>query len=293
MNHSLAHTDSYNHHTPQDKPEDVVIATFYHFTDFPDFESKREALLTFCHFQKLKGTILIASEGVNATVSGSREGIDALLAHLRADERFSTLIHKESVLDYQPFERMKVRLKKEIVGMGVAGVNSAAVTGHHVPPQEWDALITQPGMLLVDTRNDYEVEMGSFEGAINPHTNSFREFPAWCEANLDIHRDKKVAMFCTGGVRCEKASSYLVEQGFEVFQLDGGILNYFEKTKNASNKWHGDCFVFDERVAVTPDLKPSNATICPSCNTPFTSDEIKLGSCEYGVKCSQCLHDGK
>lgn len=268
--------------------DQVVIAAFYHFADLPDYEEMRAPLLRFCNQQKLKGTILLAHEGVNSTISGSREAIDALLSHLRSDERLAGLEHKESYHESQPFQRMKVRLKKEIVRMGVEDLDLNK-RGIYVDPKEWDNLISDPEVAVVDTRNDYEYHVGTFERAINPDTKNFREFPDWVKKHLDPEKHKKVAMFCTGGIRCEKSTALLRNMGFdEVYHLKGGILQYFEDTGNANEKWKGDCFVFDDRVAVNSELEVSGAVICPSCNTPFTTDELKIGECDYGVKCSVC-----
>ena len=271
----------------------VVIAAFYHFASLPDYEAMRQPLLRFCNRHKLKGTILLAAEGVNSTISGSREAIDALLAHLRSDPRLAGLEHKESFHDNQPFMRMKVRLKKEIVRLGMDELDIDN-RGIYVDPKEWDALISDPEVVLVDTRNDYEVHVGTFEGAVDPQTKNFRDLPEWVAKNLNPDKHKKVAMFCTGGIRCEKSTALMKHMGFdEVYHLKGGILQYFEDTKNANGKWKGDCFVFDDRVAVNDKLEASGAVICPSCNVPVTTDELKLGQCDYGIKCAACCEKEK
>lgn len=271
---------------PMQKP--IVIATFYHFATLPDYEAMRQPLLRFCNQHKLKGTILLAAEGLNSTISGTREAIDALMAHLKSDTRLASLTHKESFHETQPFQRMKVRLKTEIVRMGVEGLDIDN-RGVYVEPKDWDALISDPEVVVVDTRNDYEVHVGTFEGAVNPNTQNFRDFPEWVEKNMHPGKQKKVAMFCTGGIRCEKSTALMKHLGFEeVYHLQGGILKYFEDTHNANGKWRGDCFVFDDRVAVNAELEPSGAVICPSCNIPVTTDELKLGQGEYGVKCAAC-----
>ncbi len=266
----------------------TVIATFYHFADLHDYEDMKNPLLRFCKKQELKGTILLAREGLNSTISGTRESINALMAHLKSDPRLSTLEHKESYDDTQPFSRMKVRLKKEVVAMGMYDLDLSK-RGTYVEPEDWDALISDPDVVLVDTRNDYEYKLGTFEGAIDPKTNHFREFPQWVEENLDASKHKKVAMFCTGGIRCEKSTSLLKNKGFEeVYHLKGGILDYFAKTGNANKKWQGDCFIFDDRVAVNDKLEPSGAAICQTCYQPVTTDDIRADHAEAGTRCRAC-----
>lgn len=267
----------------------IVVAAFYHFAPLDDYEAMRQPLLAFCQKLGLKGSILLAREGVNSTLSGSRDAVDAILAHLKSDPRLEGLEHKESYHDTQPFGRMKVRLKKEIVRMGLEELDITK-RGDYVAGKDWDALISDPEVVVIDTRNDYEVKIGTFEGAVNPGTRFFRHFPDWVKKHLDPNKHKKVAMFCTGGIRCEKSTSLLKNMGFEgVYHLKGGILQYFEDTQNANGKWQGDCFVFDDRVAVNAELEPSGASICPSCNTPYTTDELKLGNDTYGGECAHCL----
>lgn len=268
---------------------DVVISAFYHFASLPDFEAMKEPLLHFCNQHQLKGTILLAKEGINSTISGTREAIDALYGYLRSDARLAGLQTKESFADVQPFLRMKVRLKREIVAMGVEDLDIDSYCGTYIPPKDWDAFISDPDVVVVDTRNYYEVGVGSFEGAINPQTTTFREFPAWAEENLTAARQKKIAMFCTGGIRCEKSTAYLKQHGFEhVYHLQGGILQYFEDTHNRNGKWHGDCFVFDDRAMVNSDLSPSNGLLCPNCQDSLTTDDIKHSPMQEGVRCSKC-----
>lgn len=267
----------------------IVIAAFYHFASLPDYEEMRLPLLEFCKAQGLKGSILLAREGVNSTISGTREAVDALFARLKSDPRLGSLEHKESYSDTQPFGRMKVRLKKEIVHMGVEGLDVER-RGEYVSAAQWDRLISDPDVVVVDTRNDYEVKIGTFARAVNPKTRFFREFPAWAKEHLDPQKHKKIAMFCTGGIRCEKSTALLKNMGFEdVYHLKGGILQYLEDTHNENGSWQGDCFVFDDRVAVDSALQPSGATICPSCNEPYTTDELKLGNDTYGGECACCL----
>ena len=221
--------------------QETVVATFYRFAPLQDYCSLREPLARLCADYGIKGTILLAGEGINATVAGSRQAIDALLEHLRADPRLANLRARESVHTRQPFQRMKVRLKRELISMGRPEVKPGRGVGHHVPPSAWNALISDPEVLLVDTRNDYEVAIGSFQGALNPVTERFREFPDYVRRNLDPGRHTKVAMFCTGGIRCEKASAHLLDQGFqEVYQLEGGILAYLESVPEAQSLWNGN-----------------------------------------------------
>ena len=234
----------------------IVIAALYQFAKLPDYREMQGGLLDFCVAQGLNGTILLAAEGVNGTVAGTREGIDALILFLRADARLANIEHKESYAEGMPFDRMKVRLKKEIVTMGVPGVNPNDEVGTYVDPKDWNDLILDPDVTLIDTRNGYEYDIGSFRGAINPHTTTFREFPAYVNKSLDPERHKKIAMFCTGGIRCEKATSLMLSLGFsEVYHLQGGILKYLENIPAEESMWEGECFVFDQRVAVGQNLE--------------------------------------
>ena len=213
--------------------------------------------------------MLLAREGINGTVAGSAAAIEALLEYLTADERLADLDHKFSYHEERPFLRMKVKLKREIVTMGQADIDPNECVGRYASPQEWNALIDDPEVLVIDTRNQYEVEIGTFEGAVNPHTNSFREFPDWVDQNLDPSKHKKVAMFCTGGIRCEKSTSLLVSKGFEdVWHLKGGILNYLEQTPEDDSRWEGECFVFDSRVAVDHKLEKGSYDQCFACRFP-------------------------
>lgn len=229
----------------------IVVAALYKFVSLPDYQALREPLRQVMLDNGVKGTLLLAEEGINGTVSGWRQGIDALLAWLKRDPRFADLEHKESYCEEQPFRRTKVKLKKEIVTLGVPQVDPTRQVGTYVEPKDWNALIDDPEVVLIDTRNDYEVAIGTFERAVDPKTGSFREFPDYVNTHFDPRRHKKVAMFCTGGIRCEKASSYLLSQGFEqVYHLKGGILKYLEEVPAEQSKWRGECFVFDERVTV-------------------------------------------
>lgn len=235
----------------------IVISTFYKFTPISNCQEVKNSLLSLCNSQQIKGTILLAEEGINATISGSREAISHFYQEL--EKRFAITLSniKESFNEQHPFEKMKVRIKQEIVRIGIKEVDGSN-PGHYVKPEDWDRFIQQGDVIVIDTRNDYEIEMGSFEKAINPHTAYFRDFPKWFEENMDQFAGKKVAMFCTGGVRCEKSTAYVKSKGIdEVYHLDGGILNYLEKMGNKGKTWHGNCFVFDERIALNNEVKPA------------------------------------
>lgn len=273
--------------------DNIVIATFYKFADLHDYESIREPLKEFCNEHELKGTILLAREGINSTISGTRENIDALMQHLRSDSRFSDLTWKESYFDSKPFEKMKVRLKKEIVRMAVPEFETFNwdLTGDYIASDEWDEFISRPDVYTIDTRNEYETRIGTFEGAIDPDTKNFRDFPEWAQnwAQDKAKDEVKVAMFCTGGVRCEKSTAYMKSLGFKnVYHLKGGILQYFEDTKNQNGKWKGECFVFDDRAAVDASLKPTGALRCTGCGDPVTADNLKHGP-KGKVLCTKCI----
>ena len=239
----------------------VVVAALYRFATFPDYESLREPLKQCMLDNDVRGTLLLAAEGINGTIAGSRQGVDAVLGFLGKDPRFADLAPKESFADENHFYRTKVKLKREIVTMGVEDIDPKKIVGTYVEPSEWNALISDPDVILLDTRNKYEVEIGTFESAVNPETDSFREFPDYVKNNLDPAKHKKVAMFCTGGIRCEKSTAYLREQGFdEVYHLKGGILKYLEEVPEEETRWRGECFVFDNRVTVNHKLEPVSYT---------------------------------
>ena len=268
-----------------------VVAALYKFVSLPDYETLRDKLYQQMVLNKVKGTLLLAEEGINGTVCGTREGVDALNAWLAADSRFSNLSYKESFADEPAFYRTKVKLKKEIVTMGVEGINPAHIVGTYVKGDEWNQLISDPDTIVIDTRNDYEVAIGTFKNAINPNTTSFREFPQWAAENLDQTKHKKVAMFCTGGIRCEKSTAYLKEQGFdEVFHLDGGILKYLEEVPEADSLWQGECFVFDQRVAVKHGLEQGSYDQCYACRMPLSPAEMESPLYVKGLSCPHC-HD--
>jgi UPF0176 protein len=268
---------------------EIVISTFYQFFNFPNYVEEKEPLLDFCKSHSLKGTILIASEGMNSTISGTRTAIDQLYSHLRDHLQIRNLEYKESFADFQPFLRMKVRLKKEIVTMGVNLGDVNVSKGEYIEAEGWDEFIAKDEVILIDTRNNYEVELGNFTGSVNPKTKTFRDFPKWVEQNLEIHKDKKVAMYCTGGIRCEKSTAYLKKQGFnQVYHLKGGILKYLEDTHNRNNKWQGSCFVFDDRIAVNNDLAPSPRTLCKHCNNLITTNDLKALQGQWADSCYSC-----
>ncbi len=265
------------------------VAALYHFTRLADYEQLKSPLQDMCDLLGVKGTLLLAYEGINGTVAGTDEAIGALLDFLRADPRLTGLEHKESRSEDMPFYRMKVRLKQEIVTMGVEGVDPNEVVGTYVDPKDWNKLITDPDVILIDTRNDYEVEIGTFKGAVNPDTQTFREFPQWVEDNRGRLNKPKVAMFCTGGIRCEKASSFMKQNGFDdVYHLKGGILKYLETQPKEESLWEGDCFVFDQRVAVKHGLEESDYDQCYACRYPITDKEKASPLYIKGVSCPRC-----
>ncbi len=268
---------------------DVIVAAFYHFTPFEHPAALREPLLTQLSAHGLKGTVLLAPEGVNGTLAGSRRGIDSALEILRALPNSMNLEHKESHADNMPFSRLKVRLKKEIVTMKVPGVDPLANVGTYVAPEAWNNLIADPGTIVIDARNDFEVKMGTFEGAINPGTSNFSDLPKWLEEHRAELENKKVAMFCTGGIRCEKATSYLIERGIgDVFHLKGGILQYLENIPEAESRWRGECFVFDYRVSVKHGLELGEYDVCRACGCPVNAAERSSSNFVAGVSCERC-----
>jgi UPF0176 protein len=269
---------------------EFLIAAFYHFVHLPDYEAIQQMLQKLCEEHGVRGTVLLAEEGINGTMAGSRTAVHTILSHLRADPRLQNLEHKESTADFMPFPRLKVRLKEEIVALKVPGVDPNQQVGTYVPPQEWNDLISDPEVLVIDTRNDFEVKVGTFAGAINPATEAFRDFPDFVQQQLNPSKHKKVAMFCTGGIRCEKATSYMLGRGFdEVYHLKGGILKYLEEVSPEESLWQGDCFVFDERVTVDHHLAPGNYQLCHSCQLPLTQTDMERPEFELGVSCHHCF----
>ncbi|TAA47972.1 rhodanese-related sulfurtransferase [Corallincola spongiicola] len=268
---------------------DIVVCALYKFVSLPDFEQLRQPLLDAMNQHQIRGTLLLAAEGINGTVAGSRKGVDGLLQWLSQDPRLANIEHKESFTDQAPFHRTKVKLKKEIVTMGVEGIDPQQVVGTYVEPKDWNELISDPDVVLVDTRNDYEIQVGTFQGAVNPQTESFREFPDYVAKNLDKKQHKKVAMFCTGGIRCEKSTAYLKEQGFdEVYHLKGGILKYLEEVPEENTLWQGECFVFDERVTVNHQMEKGNYDQCNACRLPITEQDKQSEKFALGISCPHC-----
>jgi UPF0176 protein len=267
----------------------IVVVSLYRFTKLPDFESFRNPLYDLMVSESILGTFLLAPEGINGTVAGPRKGIDATIEWLEKDIRFSNLEIKESYVDKQPFYRTKVKLKKEIVTMGIRSINPNELVGTYVDPDDWNELIGDPDVLLIDTRNDYEVKIGSFANSVNLETASFREFPDKVTKNLRVKNKKKIAMFCTGGIRCEKSTAYLKQQGFEnIFHLRGGILNYLKKIPEKSSMWRGECFVFDNRVTVNHNLEKGCYDQCHACRMPITNEEKKHKNFKKGISCHYC-----
>ena len=270
----------------------TVVAALYKFVRLPDFETLRSPLHKVMTDHEVRGTVLLAAEGVNGTIAGTREGVDAVLDFLRADPRINTLTAKESYTQENPFYRSKVKLKKEIVTMGVEDIDPIDIVGTYVKPEDWNALIADPDVLLVDTRNDYEVQIGSFKNALNPKTESFREFPEFAKQNLDPSKHKKVAMFCTGGIRCEKSTAFMKQQGFkEVYHLEGGILKYLEEVPQENTLWEGECFVFDNRVTVNHRLEKGSYDQCHACRMPITQLDMASEQYQRGISCPHCYDE--
>ena len=270
-----------------------LTAALYKFVSLPNYIDLQAPILDACEAHHIKGTILLAAEGINGTIAGLPENMHKVLHFLRSDaffqDKFADLEHKESYANEHPFYRMKVKLKKEIVTLGVAGISPTKQVGTYVKAEDWNALISDPDVILIDTRNDYEVDIGTFKGAINPKTTTFREFPEYVTNNLNKTKHKKVAMFCTGGIRCEKASSYLMDQGFEeVFHLQGGILKYLETVEEKDSLWQGECFVFDQRVAVKHNLAVGDFDQCYACRHPLSPAELASAQYTPGISCPYC-----
>tara|TARA_B110000444_G_C18794659_1_gene574232 strand:+ start:146 stop:1090 length:945 start_codon:yes stop_codon:yes gene_type:complete len=268
----------------------ICVAAFYHFAKLDDFAEYKNLLLDKCNSLDLLGTILLANEGINGTISGSASSISDILSFIRSDERLKNLVHKESYAEEPPFLRMKVRLKSEIVAMGVNNINPSNIKGTYVKPEDWNDLISDPDVIVVDTRNNYEVEIGTFSDAINPGTKSFRELPDWINQNQEMLRKKKVAMFCTGGIRCEKSTAFMKELGFkDVFHLEGGILKYLEMIQKEKSLWRGECFVFDQRVSVGHGLKVGSYDLCHACRSAINEqDKLSPYYC-LGISCPKCF----
>lgn len=269
-----------------------IVAALYHFTRFADPAALRAPLLELCRARGISGTLLLAGEGINGTIAGDRAGIDAVLAHIRALPGCADIEWKESTAVDAPFHRIKVRLKREIVTMGQPDIDPVSRVGHYVDPADWNDLISAPDVAVIDTRNDYEVAIGSFNGAIDPQTKSFGEFPAWWEANKHRFHNKRIAMFCTGGIRCEKSTNYLMGQGVEdVYHLKGGILKYLEEVPQDASKWDGECFVFDGRVSVGHGLAEGPHILCHGCRRPLLPEDRNHPAFEEGVSCHHCVDE--
>jgi UPF0176 protein len=269
-----------------------IVAALYHFTRFSDPAAIQGPLLATCEQANVHGTLLLASEGINGTIAGTRAGIDKVLAAIRALPGCANFEHKESTATVTPFIRMKVRLKKEIVTMGQLQVDPTASVGNYIQPSDWNDLIGQEDVVLIDTRNDYEVAIGTFENAIDPKTASFRDFPKWWEENKDRFHNKRVAMFCTGGIRCEKSTNYLLGEGVkDVYHLKGGILKYLEEVPEKNSTWNGECFVFDARVSVGHGLAEGPYHLCYACRRPISDQDMTRPEYEKGVSCHQCIDE--
>lgn len=267
----------------------ILVCALYKFVRLDNFEQLREPLLQQMVDSEVRGTILLAHEGINGTISGPREGVSNVLEWLKQDERLVPLDVKESWHDSPPFHRSKVKLKKEIVTMGVDDIDPQQHAGTYVEPQDWNDLISRDDVLLIDTRNRYEVEIGQFEHAINPETDSFREFPAYADQQLSSDKTQKIAMYCTGGIRCEKSTAYLKQQGYtNVYHLKGGILKYLEQVEPEESRWQGECFVFDERVAVNQALEKGSYEQCHACRFPITKEQMQHRHYQPGVSCPRC-----
>ncbi len=269
-----------------------TVAALYHFTAFQNPSALQGPLEALCIEKGITGTLLLAKEGINGTIAGDRAGIDAVIAHIKALPGCADFEWKESAATDQPFARMKVRLKKEIVTMGQPDVDPRAVVGQYVAPEDWNELISSPDVAIIDTRNDYEVAIGTFEGAIDPQTKTFREFPQWWEENKERFHNKRIAMFCTGGIRCEKSTNFLRQQGVEeVYHLKGGILKYLEEMPQEKSLWNGECFVFDRRVSVGHGLAEGPYDLCHACRRPILPEDMKRAEFEAGVSCHHCAHE--
>ena len=272
-----------------------LSTAMYHFVKLPHFQNLQKPLLNFCISRSIKGTLLLADEGINGTLAGPEKFILELLYYLKNDPifegNFKNLAHKESWSDKSPFYRMKVKLKKEIVTLGVPDVSPTKIVGKYVKPKDWNSIISDPEVILIDTRNDYEFEIGTFKNALNPKTRTFREFPDFVNSHLDPKENKKIAMFCTGGIRCEKASSYMMSIGFnDVYHLEGGILKYLEEVKAEESLWQGECFVFDQRVAIKHGLEVGDYDQCYACRYPLSQEDVQSNNYTPGISCPHCYN---
>ncbi|TRU24262.1 MAG: rhodanese-related sulfurtransferase [Microcystis aeruginosa Ma_MB_S_20031200_S102] len=266
-----------------------LVATFYQFVALSDYRQKQPEIQKYCQERGIKGTILLAAEGINATIAGTRQAIAEVISWLKTDTRLANLEVKESVCDYLPFQRLKIRLKQEIVTFGQPKANPLENTGIHLKTEEWNQLLKEPDVVVIDTRNNYEVVIGTFAGALNPEIQHFRQFPEYIQENFDSINDKKIALFCTGGIRCEKAAAFLLNQGFsQVYQLEGGILKYLEEVSPDQSLWQGECFVFDQRVALTANLEVGHYEMCPACGHPIDEKDKQSPNYRAGISCPYC-----
>jgi len=279
----------------QDTPQ--TIATFYKFAEFPEYKEWKNKLGQWGKELNILGTMILAPEGINATISGPRDGIDKFLDHIREDPRFAVLNPRIAESTRSTFYRLRIITRPEIVTLGDSTINPNKAVGKYVNPEEWNALIRDPDVRVIDTRNEYEVKVGTFKGAENPHTDTFSQWPEYVEKELGSDKKQKIAMFCTGGIRCEKASSHLIENGFEeVYHLKGGILNYLETIPPEESDWDGECFIFDNRVSVTHGLKDGETQLCYGCRWPLSDEDLESEKYEYGISCPRCfdsLNDAK
>ena len=271
-----------------------AVMTVYRFVALNELELLRDTLLERAEALRLKGTILLAEEGINGTLAGEPDALDAFRQLLESREAFRgmTFKHSTASADNPVFYRLKVRIKPEIVSFRQPGLDPARRTGQHVDAERWNQLLDDPDVLVIDTRNSYEIDIGTFPGAVNPQTRSFREFPEYVRQQIDPERHPQVAMFCTGGIRCEKATAFMLEQGFDaVYQLDGGILGYLETTNPEENRWQGECFVFDQRVSVDTALAEGGYQQCYACRRPLSDEDLASSDYREGISCPHCIHE--
>ena len=278
---------------PTKYKNNITVATLYKFVEINDLQSLRSEIQALCKENNAKGTILLAKEGINGTISARNKEIRSILKKLKSDNRFKKLEVKFSETNKMPFNRMKVRIKREIVTIGDDSINPNIISGDYVKPENWNELISDPEVIIIDTRNTYETKIGKFKNAIDPKTNSFREFPDWVKNfKKEVkNKDTKIAMYCTGGIRCEKSTSLMKKEGFNnVFHLEGGILKYLEKMSDDETLWDGECFVFDDRVALDDQLEVGSYQMCYACRMPLKKTDLKDDKYEKGVSCIQCFN---
>jgi len=269
---------------------EIIVAAFYKFVGLQHYRKLKAPLLKLCVDQQIMGSILLGAEGINGTVAGSRIGINSLLDFFNSEPCLDRLEYKESITDFYPFYRMKVRFKKEIVSLGRKDATPDQAVGAYVQPEDWNLVITRPDVLTLDVRNDYEIELGSFQNATNPHTATFRDFPEYVSDHLDPQKNSEIAMYCTGGIRCEKASSYMLAQGHKkIYHLKGGILNYLKTIPLEQSLWQGECFVFDQRVSVNHHLQKGNNRLCYGCQRPVTKEQQLSDQYLEGIHCPHCV----